>query len=253
MSARASLPHTVVFPVPLTPTTSTTAGRSPCRWTCSVRSMSGPTWASSWLLEQRPDLLGVPGAGHLDLGAQLLDQLPRGRDAHVGGDQRLLDLVPGLVVEVIAGEQAEQDAAQRRLRPGQPAAQPDQPPGGRRRLLRLAGGRGGGRGSLRGRHLRRRRGSRLGHGGPGGAGRLGGRTRRAVLSGGGAARRRDSRTAAVPPPPATTTTAAMMIMTCSITAPVSQTRGYASVTALASGGDPQTPRVRRSPAPAAAG
>src|SRR5499433_3932951 len=43
MSARASLPQVDVLPVPLTPTMSTTAGRSPCLATCSDLSMSGPT------------------------------------------------------------------------------------------------------------------------------------------------------------------------------------------------------------------
>src|SRR6516162_10390027 len=43
MSARASLPQVDVLPVPLTPTISTTAGRSPCLATCSDRSRSAPT------------------------------------------------------------------------------------------------------------------------------------------------------------------------------------------------------------------
>ncbi len=40
--ARASLPQAVVLPVPFTPTTSSTAGRSPCGAVRSVRSMPGP-------------------------------------------------------------------------------------------------------------------------------------------------------------------------------------------------------------------
>src|SRR5580693_659211 len=46
ISARASLPQVVVFPVPFTPTISTTAGRPPCGATCSDLS-SSPSWPSS--------------------------------------------------------------------------------------------------------------------------------------------------------------------------------------------------------------
>src|SRR6266581_3670297 len=46
-STRASLPQVVVFPVPLTPTTSSTAGRSPCRADRSDRSRSGSIAAIS--------------------------------------------------------------------------------------------------------------------------------------------------------------------------------------------------------------
>src|SRR6266567_3902905 len=49
-STRASLPQVVVFPVPLTPTTSSTAGRSPWRAACSDRSWSGPIAVISWAL-----------------------------------------------------------------------------------------------------------------------------------------------------------------------------------------------------------
>ncbi len=46
-STRASLPTVVVFPVPFTPTTSTTAGCAPLRLTLSVRSSDGLTSAIS--------------------------------------------------------------------------------------------------------------------------------------------------------------------------------------------------------------
>ncbi len=46
-SARASLPQVVVFPVPLTPTTSMTAGLPSCRWVRSARLAVVSTWPSS--------------------------------------------------------------------------------------------------------------------------------------------------------------------------------------------------------------
>ena len=46
----ASLPQVVVLPVPLTPTTSTTAGRPSCRWVRSARLAEVSTWASSSVL-----------------------------------------------------------------------------------------------------------------------------------------------------------------------------------------------------------
>ncbi len=50
-------------------------------------------------------------------------------DAHVGGEQRVLDLLPGVLVEDVAGQQGEQAAAERRLRAREPAAQAGQPAG----------------------------------------------------------------------------------------------------------------------------
>src|SRR5262245_40803757 len=61
MSARASLPQVDVLPVPLTPTMSTTAGRSPCLATCSDLSMSGPTCSIRSCLS-RPRTSAVPRA-----------------------------------------------------------------------------------------------------------------------------------------------------------------------------------------------
>ena len=57
------------------------------------------------------------------------------RDPDVGGEQDLLDLLPVVLGELLAGEHGEQAAAERGLRPGQPRAQPDQPAGRRRRGL----------------------------------------------------------------------------------------------------------------------
>jgi hypothetical protein len=114
--------------------------------------------------QQGPDLVGVPGARHLDLGAQIVDELPGRGDPHVGRDQGLLNLLPRLLVQAVGGEQAEQGAAQRRLRPGQPAAQPDEPARRRRRLLDRRGWRNGRRGG----HLRRQS-AHFGLGGRGGS------------------------------------------------------------------------------------
>src|SRR5215472_17179333 len=61
MSARASLPQVDVLPVPLTPTMSTTAGRSPCLATCNDLSMSGPTCSIRSCLS-RPRTSAVPRA-----------------------------------------------------------------------------------------------------------------------------------------------------------------------------------------------
>ena len=107
-STRASLPQVVVLPVPLTPTTSTTDGRSPCLARCSVRSMSGPIMADQVGAQQRADRGRVVRARDLDLGAQLLDQLAGRADAHVGGDEGVFDLLPGLLVELAGGKQVQQ-------------------------------------------------------------------------------------------------------------------------------------------------
>src|SRR5260370_1385275 len=84
--------------------------------------------------QQRPALGEVVAPRHLDLSAQALDQVRRRGGAHVGGDQDLFDLVPGVIVELARGQQAEQRGSKSALRPGAPAPQPDHPPRGRRRL-----------------------------------------------------------------------------------------------------------------------
>ena len=56
-------------------------------------------------------------------------------DADVGGEEDLLELLPVVLGELLAGEHGEQPAAERGLRAGQPRAQPDQPAGRRRRGL----------------------------------------------------------------------------------------------------------------------
>ena len=78
---------------------------------------------------------GVAAAEHLDAGPEALDELHGRRDPDVSGEQRLLDLLPGVLVDPRAGEQREQPAPERRLRAGQPGAEPYQPSLGRLRRL----------------------------------------------------------------------------------------------------------------------
>ena len=67
---------------------------------------------------------------------------PGGLDADVGGDQAVLDLLPGVLVEVVAGEHGEQAAAERVLRAGEPGPQPDHPAGGGLRPVQRPGASG---------------------------------------------------------------------------------------------------------------
>ena len=123
----ASLPIVVVLPVPFTPTTRITAGVAP---SASVLSPCGAarsaTTSSSAgdevVLRRGPALLQAP------------DDLDRGRHADVGGDQRLLDPLPGLVVgriEEHGGELARSASAAGRERVAQAAGT------SRARVLRL--------------------------------------------------------------------------------------------------------------------
>ena len=83
----ASLPIVVVLPVPLTPTTRMTLGL--------LLDMEDPR-----LAEQRLDLLGERGAELAEVGPRLEppDELGGRRHADVGGDQRLLEPLPRLLV-----------------------------------------------------------------------------------------------------------------------------------------------------------
>ena len=71
-----------------------------------------------------------PAAGHLR--AQRAHHRLGDDGAEVGDQQSVLDLLPGVLVEVAAAEQAEHAAAERVLRLGQPPAQAVQPAFGRR-------------------------------------------------------------------------------------------------------------------------
>ena len=110
----------VVLPVPLTPTTRTTPGWPSLPETCSRRSRSGPTRLTS---SSRSTVRGVAGLGAVDPqpGAQPLDELLGRLDADVGGQQGVLDRLPGVLVEPVAGEQREQAAPEAALRAGRAA------------------------------------------------------------------------------------------------------------------------------------
>ena len=71
------------------------------------RSIDGSTRASRSSWSQRRAGL-VRGVLDLDPGAQLVDQFGRGLDAEVRGEQGVLDLLPGLLVELAPGEEREQ-------------------------------------------------------------------------------------------------------------------------------------------------
>ena len=135
-STRASLPQVVVLPVPLTPTTSTHGRRAVLvRQRAQGAVGVGADRADELLAQQRPQLADAAHAVDAHAGAQPGDQLGRGGHAHVGRQQRVLDLLPGVLVEDVPREQGEQAAAQRRLRARQPGAQAVQAPGGGRRHL----------------------------------------------------------------------------------------------------------------------
>ena len=126
-STRASLPVVVVLPVPLTPTTSTTAGCCPRRSrSCTVRSRSGADQGQQFLAQQGAQFVRGAGTEHLDPLAQPLDEFLGGRDSDVCDEQGLLDLLPGFLVEVLPGQQGEQSLAEGVLRTGEPGTQPYQ-------------------------------------------------------------------------------------------------------------------------------
>ncbi len=98
-------------------------------------------------VDQGDELLAQHGPGvgrralHPQPGAQPLDQLLGRHDTDVGGQQGVLDGLPGVLVEAVAAQQGRQAAAQAALRAGQPLAQPDQPGGGALGLLQGRSGR----------------------------------------------------------------------------------------------------------------
>jgi hypothetical protein len=60
------------------------------------------------LLEQLANLGRAATAEHLHLGAQVVHHDPGRRDADVGGDQHFFDLVPGVIVEAVPGQEVQQ-------------------------------------------------------------------------------------------------------------------------------------------------
>ena len=109
------------------------------------RSIVGSTRASS---SSRSTVAALVGLDALDPhpGAQPLDQLLGRGDADVGGDQGVLDLLPGVLVEAVPGQQREQGPAQApcerarrwRRRTSRPAV-----PSGRSRVVTGAAGSSG--------------------------------------------------------------------------------------------------------------
>ena len=79
-------------------------------------------------------------AERLDPGAQPLDQLLGRADADVGGEQGVLDLLPGVLVEPVAGQQGEQAAAEGALRAAsRPRSRTSRPAAGSGVSVRAAG------------------------------------------------------------------------------------------------------------------
>ena len=87
--------------------------------------MVGSTSVDELRAERGPRVLGC--ALDPEPGAQTLDHLLGGPDAEVGGEEDVLDGLPGVLVEPLAAEQGEQAAAEAALRPGQPLPEADQP------------------------------------------------------------------------------------------------------------------------------
>ena len=105
-SSRAILPQVVVLPVPLTPTTSRTAGcPSACGTVCSVRSMSGcrAVTSSSASSARSSPSERVPSTLVRVRSRSTISWV--GADADVRGQQRVLDLLPGVLVQVLPGQQ----------------------------------------------------------------------------------------------------------------------------------------------------
>ena len=117
----------VVLPVPLTPTTSTTGRRLLVALGVQGAVQGRVDQGEQLLAQQGAQFLGGAGAEHLHPGAQPLDELLGRGHADVGGDEDVLDLLPGVLVQLLPGQQGEQALAQGVLRAGEPGAQPDQP------------------------------------------------------------------------------------------------------------------------------
>ena len=128
-SRRPSLPMVVVLPTPLTPTNSHTLG--PPGSKCRSRSPCEPV-DEVGLRARSTQLLGVGDAVLLDPAAQVVEHRGGRADADVGADQRLLEVVPGLLVDPAAGPDRGQVAGEE----GPGLAQPVPEPGlDRRRRL----------------------------------------------------------------------------------------------------------------------
>ena len=110
LRCQAILPIVVVLPVPLTPTIISTAG-SALR-SIGARPVRGDLGEDLDQAVADGDAVGGDGAG-LDLVLEPLDHGGGGRGAGVGEDQRLLQPLPGLVVDAV--EEAGRDLLGQRL------------------------------------------------------------------------------------------------------------------------------------------
>src|SRR6266566_4540260 len=86
-----------------TASNATLAGSAPSRSDPQAPVLVGADRLDEVRPQQRLDRVAA-GAFHLDLGPQLVDELPGWRDADVGGDQCVLDLLPRLVVQAVTGQ-----------------------------------------------------------------------------------------------------------------------------------------------------
>ena len=106
----ASLAMLVVLPVPLTPTTRMTTGLPRRRRSSSPQSRPliapGLEDGHQLLLEAVAHRLAVLDALFLDALLDVAEDLLRRRDAGVGAEQHLLELVPQLVIDLAAVEEA---------------------------------------------------------------------------------------------------------------------------------------------------
>ena len=145
ISTRASLPQVVVLPVPLTPTISSTAGRPACG-----ADLQRPVQVRP----DRPRSAGPAAATGTSLLPVTLTSVRSCSTRCRAGATPMSAVIrvssissQACVVERVPRQQAEQHRAERRLRPGQPAAEPDHPARRRRRDLDLrCGGLGDGLG-----------------------------------------------------------------------------------------------------------
>ena len=159
---QASLPIVVVLPVPLTPTTMTTAGRA---LQVDARGVSPPATSASSSTRRSRTASAAADAARLDLRLEPPDDLGGGLRADVGEDQRLLEPLPGLVVELL--EEARAELGLQRLRGssrGSRAGAEDTPAASRLRVRRSAVRRRRRPPARRGRRLRS---SSVGHRGAG--------------------------------------------------------------------------------------
>ena len=96
---RASLPMVVVLPEPFTPTTSSTKGL--CR-EMSSGFCDGQQDGGDGIRQRRDERVDVVELLARDLLAQLVEDVLRGLDADVGGEQARLELVENLGVDLAA-------------------------------------------------------------------------------------------------------------------------------------------------------